>query len=125
MLFDRTNVQVPLGRSGPCSRSEHGSLARRNDESDGRIPGENGVEDMGSIISSIAQERSWRSFQLFQQWPDMRGVVDFLVGKIKSDDFITVSGFVARICRISPDVLNKIDEGRFQPGVLSCLSNII
>jgi hypothetical protein len=34
-------------------------------------------------------------------------------------------GFVARICRISPDVLNKIDEGRFQPGVLSCLSNII
>ena len=37
----------------------------------------------------------------------------------------TKRGFVARICRISPDVLNKIDEGRFQPGVLSCLSNII
>jgi hypothetical protein len=32
-------------------------FARKNDESDGRIPGENGVEDMGSIISSIAHER--------------------------------------------------------------------
>ena len=27
-----------------------------------------------------------------------------------------------RICRISPDVLNKMDEGRLQPGVLSRLS---
>jgi len=33
--------------------------------------------------------------------------------------------FVAWIYRISPDVLNKIDERRFQPGVLSCLSSII
>ena len=37
----------------------------------------------------------------------------------------TRRGFVARMCRISLGVLNGIDEGRFQPGVLSCLSNII
>jgi hypothetical protein len=34
-------------------------------------------------------------------------------------------GFVARMCRTSLGVLNGIDEGQFQPGVLSCLSNII
>ena len=44
---------------------------------------------------------------------------------VASDRFAVWSGFVARICRISPDVLNKIDEGRFQRGVLSCRSNNI
>jgi hypothetical protein len=60
------------------------------DECDGWILGENGVENMGAIIGSIAHERSWRIGHVRQQWPDMRGVADFLVGQIKSDDFITV-----------------------------------
>ncbi len=45
---------------------------------------------MASVIGSISQERSWRSFQLFQQWPDVRGVVNLLIREIKSNDFITV-----------------------------------
>ena len=35
------------------------------------------------------------------------------------------TGFVARMCRTSLDVLKGIDDRRFQPGALSCLSNII
>ena len=35
------------------------------------------------------------------------------------------SGFVARMCRISLGVLKGIDDRRFQPGALSCFSNII
>src|SRR5271169_4971469 len=34
-------------------------------------------------------------------------------------------GFVARTCRTSLCVLKGIDDRRFQPGALSCLSNII
>jgi len=45
---------------------------------------------MASVIGSISQERSWRSFQLFQQWPDVRGVVNLLIREVKSNDFITV-----------------------------------
>jgi hypothetical protein len=35
------------------------------------------------------------------------------------------SGFVARMCRTSLGVPKGIDNKRFQPGALSCLSNII
>ena len=35
------------------------------------------------------------------------------------------AGFVARMCRTSLGVLKGIDDRRFQPGALSCLSNII
>ena len=34
-------------------------------------------------------------------------------------------GFVGRMCRTSLGVLKGIDDRRFQPGALSCLSNII
>jgi hypothetical protein len=37
----------------------------------------------------------------------------------------TASGFVARMCRTSLGVPKGIDNKRFQPGALSCLSNII
>ena len=42
---------------------------------------------MGSIIS---HERSWRIGQLLQQWPDMKGVVNLLIRRVKSDEFIAV-----------------------------------
>ena len=80
MFIDRTKVRIPLGRNSRCVWSQHGSLAWRNDESDVRISDENGVENMGSIVCSVAHERSWRIVQLLQQWLDMRSVVDFLVG---------------------------------------------
>jgi hypothetical protein len=66
--------------------------ARRNDDTDGRILGANGVEDMGAIIRSIADARSGCIGHLLRQWPEMRGVMDFLFGRIESDDFVTVGG---------------------------------
>ena len=90
MFIYRTKVRIPLGRNGRCGWSQHGSLAWRNDESDVRISDANGVENMGSIVRSIAHERSWRIVQLLQQWLDMRGVVDFLVGQVKGDDLTIV-----------------------------------
>jgi hypothetical protein len=41
---------------------------------------------MGSIISSIAHERSWRIDHLLQQWLDMRGIVNLFIRQVKSDD---------------------------------------
>ena len=90
MFIDRTKVRIPLGRNGRCGWSQHGSLAWRNDESDVRISDENGVENMGSVVCSVAHERSWRIVQLLQQWLDMRSVVDFLVGQVKGDDLTIV-----------------------------------
>ena len=45
---------------------------------------------MGSIVCSVAHERSWRIVQLLQQWLDMRSVVNFLVGQVKGDDLTIV-----------------------------------
>ena len=90
MFSDRTNVRIPLGRSGRCGWSQHGCLAWRNDESDVRISAANGVENMDSIVCSVARERSWRIVQLLQQWLDMRSVVNFLVGQVKGDDLTIV-----------------------------------
>src|SRR5208337_268207 len=90
MFSDRTNVRIPLGRSGRCGWSQHGSLAWRSDESDVRISDANGVENMGSIVCSVAHERSWRIVQLLQQWLGMRSVVNFLVGQVKGDDLTIV-----------------------------------
>ena len=52
--------------------------------------GEHSVENMAPVVSAIAHERSWRIVQLFQQWLDMRSIVDVLVGQIKSNDLVTV-----------------------------------
>jgi hypothetical protein len=43
---------------------------RRNDDTDGRILGANGVEDMGAITSSIADAPSGRIGHLLRQWPE-------------------------------------------------------
>ena len=45
---------------------------------------------MGSIVRSVAHERSWRIVQLLQQWLGMRSVVNFLVGQVKGDDLTVV-----------------------------------
>jgi hypothetical protein len=96
-VWCRTN-QLPLIRPCRCARTApspawdtHGFLARRNDESDGRIAGENGGDIIEAIIS-IAYERSWSIGHLLRQWPDMRGVVDFPVGHIESGDFVLAGG---------------------------------
>src|SRR5208282_2835638 len=96
MFIDQTKVRIPLGRNGRCGWSEHGSLAWRNDESDVRISDANGVENLGSIVRSVAHERSWRIVQLLQQWLDIRSVVDFLVGQVKGDD-LTIVGVDANM----------------------------
>ena len=88
MLVDRTNVQIPLGWSGRRGCSRRGPLAWRNNEFRGWVSGENSVENMGSIIGSVAHERSWRIVQLLQQRLDMRSIVDVLVGQIKNDDLV-------------------------------------
>src|ERR1700737_2134004 len=56
--------------------------------------------------SSIAHERSWRIGHLLRQWPDKRGVMDFLVRQIESDDFITV-GVDADTCFRTWTALNR------------------
>ncbi len=91
MFSDRTNVRIPLGRSGRCGWSRHGCLAWRNEDSDVRILDANGVENMGSIVCSAARGRSWRIVQLLQQWLDMRSVLNVLVGQVKGDD-LTIIG---------------------------------
>jgi hypothetical protein len=96
MFSDRTNVRIPLGRSGRCGWSQHGCLAWRNDDSDVRISDANGIENMGSIVCSVARERSWCIVQLLQQWLDMRSVVNSLVGQVKGDD-LTIVGVDANI----------------------------
>jgi hypothetical protein len=51
---------------------------------------------MGSIVCSVARERSWCIVQLLQQWLDMRSVVNSLVGQVKGDD-LTIVGVDANI----------------------------
>jgi hypothetical protein len=69
---------------------------------------------MGPIISSVAHERSWRVFQLLQQWPDMRSVINLLIRQVKSDDFITI-GVDADMTLLS-DAELLLDHGRYAPG---------
>ena len=77
-LFLRRRIRIQLS----VRRS-----STRDDDSDG---GENGVEEIGAIISSIAHERRWRIGHLLQQWPDMGGVVNLFYHQVKSNDFIIV-----------------------------------
>jgi hypothetical protein len=65
---------------------------------------------MATVIGCVSQERSRRSFQLFQQWPDVKGVVNLLIRQVKSDDFITAG--------VDADM--KLAPRRFE---VPCLSN--